>query len=208
MNKPRSKRARFLWGLVAGVIAAVTTGLVYQWEFALLVGWDAFALVVVGLIWFDFLSHSGSQTATVAKRDDMGGFTLDMVVVFASIASLGAVIILISAKDAGLARLVFGLLSVIVSWTTVHTVYALRYTSAYYRGDHDGGVAFNDRAQPRFLDFAYLAFTIGMTYQVSDTTLTSHEMRRIALGHALISFVFGVAIIATAINIVAGIVGQ
>ncbi|MDQ1394509.1 MAG: hypothetical protein QOF30_3486, partial [Acidimicrobiaceae bacterium] len=54
--------------------------------------------------------------------------------------------------------------------------------------------------------FAYLAFTIGMTYQVSDTNLTSQEIRRTALRHGLLSYLFGTVIIAATINLAAGLV--
>ena len=68
-----------------------------------------------------------------------------------------------------------------------------------------GGVDFNEDRRPRYSDFAYLAFTIGMTFQVSDTDLTSKAMRTTALRHALLSYVFGTAIIATTINLIAGL---
>ena len=64
---------------------------------------------------------------------------------------------------------------------------------------------FNQDEDPTYRDFAYLAFTIGMTYQVSDTNLTDGRIRATALRHALLSFVFGTAIIATMINVVAGL---
>ena len=80
----------------------------------------------------------------------------------------------------------------------------LRYAELYYR-DVNGGVVFEGTEKPNFWDFAYLAFTIGMTYQVSDTTFTTPEFRKAALGHALLSFIFGTAIIATTINFVASL---
>jgi uncharacterized membrane protein len=55
------------------------------------------------------------------------------------------------------------------------------------------------------VDFAYLAFTIGMTFQVSDTNLTAKPIRRTALRHALISYLFGAVIVALVINIVASL---
>jgi uncharacterized membrane protein len=89
-----------------------------------------------------------------------------------------------------------------VSWTTVNTVYALRYASLYY-GDVPGGIAFDGEPSPTYADFAYLAFTIGMTYQVSDTPLSTRQIRKTALRHALLSFVFVTSVVAMTINIVA-----
>ncbi len=97
-----------------------------------------------------------------------------------------------------------GALAVIASWATIHTVYTLRYARTYYR-DQPGGVDFNEDDPPAYLDFAYLSFTIGMTFQVSDTDLTGKPLRRIALGHALLSYLFGALILALSINVVAGL---
>jgi uncharacterized membrane protein len=80
-------------------------------------------------------------------------------------------------------------------------VFALRYARLFYE---QGGVQF-EGGPPDYGDFAYLAFTIGMTYQVSDTPLTTKLMRRIALRHTLLSYLFGAVIGATVINVVVGI---
>jgi uncharacterized membrane protein len=95
-------------------------------------------------------------------------------------------------------------LSVAVSWALVHLLFMLRYAVLYYSGTV-GGINFNQDESPRFLDFAYLAFTIGMTYQVSDTNLESTQMRVAAFRHALLSFIFGSMILATMVNLVAGL---
>ena len=112
---------------------------------------------------------------------------------------------------AELIRVLLGVVSVALSWAVVHSVFCLRYASLYY-GQPGGGIVFTssgeDRAgstDPDYTDFAYLAFTIGMTYQVSDTGLSSRVIRRTALRHALISFLFGTIILATTINLVAGL---
>ena len=96
-------------------------------------------------------------------------------------------------------------LSVAISWALVHTLYMLRYAVLYYSGSVRRRLEFNQHQMPRFLDFAYLAFTIGMTYQVSDTNLQSPEFRVAALRHALLSFVFGSMILATMVNLIAGL---
>jgi uncharacterized membrane protein len=85
----------------------------------------------------------------------------------------------------------------------VHVVFVLRYADVFYR--NGGGIDFSEEDRPDYRDFAYVAFTIGMTYQVSDTGLTSQPIRRLAIKHALLSFVFGTAIIAVTINVVAGL---
>jgi uncharacterized membrane protein len=96
--------------------------------------------------------------------------------------------------------------SVAVSWGVVHTVYAVRYADLYYR--NDGGITFPGDDEPAYRDFAYLAFTVGMTYQVSDTGLTSPVMRRTVLRHSLLSYVFGTAVIAMTINVVSSLLNH
>jgi uncharacterized membrane protein len=96
------------------------------------------------------------------------------------------------------------LASVVLSWSVVHTVFTLRYAHLYYAGS-DGGVDFNQDGPPRYADFAYVGFTIGMTFQVSDTELTATDVRVTALRHALLSYLFGAVILAATINLVAGL---
>ena len=94
-----------------------------------------------------------------------------------------------------------GLLSVVLSWTIVHTVYALRYARAYY-SEPNGGIEFNEEEPPTYTDFAYFAFTVGMTFQVADTNITSKAVRRITLHHALLSYLFGAVLLGLVINVV------
>jgi len=68
------------------------------------------------------------------------------------------------------------------------------------------GITFPGGDEPDYLDFAYLAFTLGMTFQVSDNTVKSRSMRRTVLVHCLMSYLFGTVIIATSINVLAGLV--
>src|SRR5262249_55062218 len=95
-----------------------------------------------------------------------------------------------------------GLLSVVLSWTVVHTVYMLRYARAYY-GEPTGGIEFNEEEPPTYVDFAYFSFTVGMTFQVADTNITSKAIRRATLHHALLSYLFGAVLLGLIINVVA-----
>jgi uncharacterized membrane protein len=93
---------------------------------------------------------------------------------------------------------------VFLSWSLVHTVFTLKYARLYYTG-LPGGIDFNDTGAPDYHDFAYLAFTIGMTFQVSDTNIQSKPIRRTVLRHAWLSFPLVAVIIATSINLVSGL---
>jgi len=90
---------------------------------------------------------------------------------------------------------------VILSWAWVNTVFALKYARLYYL-EEDGGINFRQEQPPAYSDFAYMAFTIGMTYAVSDSEPANTRIRKVALGHALLSYIFGTGILAVAINLV------
>lgn len=204
MRKIRSKRSRYITALVVGVVVALITAAYQQPEFILLAGWDAAALVILFIIIVDMHGAGPERTAIVAKRDDMSHSLSDAIVLTASIASIGAVVFLLASNDSSLWHVGFGLLSVVISWATVHMLYALRYAVLYYSSPQ-GGINFNTNTQPRFSDFLYLAYTVGMTYQIADTDITSSQLRRVILGHAILSFMFGTTIIATTINFLVSI---
>ncbi len=98
-----------------------------------------------------------------------------------------------------------GIGSVVLSWAVVHTVFTLRYAKLYYAESDGTGIDFNQPGPPKYSDFAYLAFTIGMTFQVSDTDLQNTLIRATALRHSWLSYAFGAVIIATTINLIAGL---
>jgi uncharacterized membrane protein len=174
-----------------------------------LVGWDTAVGVYIAWVWLKIWPLDPEHTGPVAEHEDPTRAAADLLLLSAALASLVAVgVVLASAgKTSGAAedvRVGLGLGSVVLSWALVHTVYTLRYARLYYRGS-DGGVGFNQREPPSYRDFAYLSFTIGMTFQVSDTPIEDAEIRATALHHALLSFVFGTGIIATTINLVASL---
>ena len=101
----------------------------------------------------------------------------------------------------------FAVLTVVLSWAVINTIYTLRYADQNF-GSKPGGIAFgteDDQQHPSYRDFAYVAFTIGMCYQVSDTTLRDPHVRRTALTHAILSYVFGVVIVAGSVNLISGL---
>jgi uncharacterized membrane protein len=175
-----------------------------------LVGWDAAALFYLTWARFRLWTLDANETARFALREDPNRGLRDSLLLIACLASLLAIgVVLVRAKPLNnfveQLHVTLGIISVLFSWAVVHTVFAGRYARLYYTGT-DGGVRFNQHSPPRFTDFAYLALTIGMTFQVSDTPLTSSEIRRTALRHALLSYMFGAVIIAATVNLIAGLV--
>jgi uncharacterized membrane protein len=205
-----SSRPRMLSALAAGVIGVVVMGIVGGWTFAALVGWDVASAVVVASTWFTIWPMDSGRTARFAVREEPGRAMTDLLLVGASVASLVGVGFVVAAGGnahgaKGGFLVALAVLTVVLSWSVVHTSFTLRYARLYYTGP-DGGIDFNAPDDPpRYSDFAYVAFTLGMTFQVSDTNLTSKVMRATALRHALLSYLFGVVIIAVMINLVAGL---
>jgi uncharacterized membrane protein len=174
-----------------------------------LIGWDILALVFCGWVWSAVWRRDAKSTASHATREEPNRELADLVLLGAAIASLiavGAVLFRAGSANGNLKYMEAGLAfaSVFVSWTLVHTVFTLRYARLYYSGE-PGGIDFNEADPPEYSDFAYLAFTIGMTFQVSDTDIKSKQIRRTALRHALMSFPLVAVIIATSINLVSGL---
>jgi uncharacterized membrane protein len=205
-----SSRFRTAVMLVVGVAVAVAVAFAAPWPYAFLAGWDVAALTFSVWVWITLAWASPALTAGHATRADPGRAQTDAIVVVASLANLVAVgYVLIQAASAkgGQQDLMAGLavLSVALSWFAVHTLFSLRYARLYYTGK-DGGIDFNQKSpSPRYVDFAYLAFTIGMTFQVSDTDLETPVIRATALRHALLSYLFGAVTLAAMINLISGL---
>jgi uncharacterized membrane protein len=195
--------------VVVGVPAGILTGVFAGWGYAPVVGWSAAALTFCLVVWILTKGRDAAETAAMATRDDPSPTVTELLVLIANLMSLVAVaFVLVQASSASGAKqgllAALAVVSVAVSWAVVHTLYMLRYAVLYYSGTV-GGIDFNQDELPRFMDFAYVAFTIGMTYQVSDTTLRSSQIRLAVLRHGLQSFIFGSLILATTVNLIAGL---
>jgi len=189
----------------AGVVAGLAAGFAWNWRYGLLAGWMVAGLLFVTWTLLTIWPLGPAETARHALRDDPGRGTLDLLVLLAAVASLGAVAILLLEQATNSAiDSVLSVASVVLAWVSVHTVYTTRYALLYYSHDR-GGIDFNQAEPPAYVDFAYLAFTLGMTYQVSDTDLQTRPIRVTALRHALLSYLLGAVVLATVINLVAGL---
>jgi uncharacterized membrane protein len=171
-----------------------------------LLGWDAAALVFCAWTWAVVWGMDPEATAEHSQRESPSRGWADASLLGAALASLvavGAVLTAAAEHDGWLryAEAAFAVASVSLSWVVVHTVYTLTYARLYYAGE-PGGVDFGGDEAPQYTDFAYLAFTLGMTFQVSDTALRSKDFRRTALHHAWFSFPLVTVIIAASINLV------
>ena len=205
-----SQRRRLTIGGAAGLAVGIAVAFIAPWEVAVLSGWDLAAFVISGSVWMFLPILDAETTRTAASREDLSTVNDDLIVLLASVISLvGVVLALIAAKDqTGSLKAVttsIAVATVVVSWITVHTMFTLRYARLYY-DDPEGGIDFQSDALPDYLDFVYLAFTVGMTFQVSDTNISDRRIRRAITRHALLGYVFGTVIIGVTINVVGGLI--
>lgn len=194
-----------------GLAVAVAVGNLGSWAYAPALGWAAASLTYLIWVWsvIGRLDAAGTAAHARARGEDPGRVVSDVLVLAATAGSFGGVALILleaGSTQGGLKAAIIALAlgSVTLSWLLVQTLFTLRYATVYYRENE--GVDFNEKKPPRYGDFAYLSFTIGMTFQVSDTDLTTDAIRYTALRHALLSYVLGAIVLATVINLVSGLV--
>ena len=191
--------------LGVGAVAGLLPALLGAPSLSPLTGWIAAGSVALGWVWRICWPQDGHGTKGLAEAETRSRST-DLAVLIASTTSVGGVVLALSqsvdSQNDGLrvALTVLSVISSLVAWALVNTVFALKYARHYYL--NDGGIDFKQTQAPAYSDFAYLAFTVGMSYAVSDTEPATTPIRKTALGHALLSYGFGTIIIAVAINLV------
>jgi uncharacterized membrane protein len=194
--------------LLVGAVVALVLMAFTSWQLATVAGWDAAAATFLAAVWPLVLRADSVQTHRLASREDDTRTVAALLLVSVCVASLvgGGFALALANQRTGPAKVALLAVTggtVLLSWLVLNTVYTLRYAHLYY-GPAANGVDFRE-PDADYRDFAYLAFTIGMTYQVSDTNLRSHVFRRTVLGHALLAYLFGVVIVAGVINLIAGL---
>jgi uncharacterized membrane protein len=176
---------------------------------SLLAAWDAGAALYLAIFCLVLAPLSAKATQARAAAEDPGRAAVSALVVLGSAASLlSAVVVTAASRGQHRSTLVaLSLANVALSWSLTHAAFALRYAHLYYRDDGEpiGGVDFPGGKPPDYADFAYLAFTVGMTFQVSDTTVSDAQIRRTLLLQALLSFLYNTAILALVLNLVFGL---
>jgi len=209
---------RVSWALGAAVATALLMPARAGQAMRALASWDVAAAVLAGQAWWILLHAAAAETRRRAAEDDPGRSAVWALVLAASTFSLFATTFVIHRVRAvpEETRVIFVALcvgAVIASWVLTHTAYALRYAHLYYRDDEEGegGLQFpvdgGPPVAPSYLDFAYFAFTVGMCFQVSDVTVSSRQIRRAVLAHAMLSFAYNTVILAIAINLLVGLFG-
>lgn len=195
-------------GLAAGLVAA----LFCPWQMWILIGFNVKAMVELAWIWRHVGGLDAAKTRARAATEDDGPAAFSLVVVLAPTMALGGVVAAlmkarqVAAPQSGI-LIAVALLTVTLAWLLVHATYALRYARRYYSHHPGEGIQFAGQTEPDYRDFAFVAFTVGMSFTVSETPPSTHEMRRLVTLHGLVSYVFGAVIVGMVINILAGLIG-
>ncbi len=205
---------KLLLATVVGASAAVVIPVALESSVRWLIGWN------IGVALYLVLTHAMMLKAEVsfirnrAAEQDEGGFAILLLSIASTVASFVAIVLLLgSAKEAppleATLDALLALATILLSWTFVHTIFALHYAHEYYgeRGDGTiGGLNFPGNDEPDYWDFFYFSMVIGMTSQVSDVAISSRYIRRMVTMHAILSFFFNVAVLALTVNTLAGLV--
>src|SRR6266700_3615849 len=191
-------------GVAGSAALAIALALGTAWPAALLLAWDAGASTYLVGVWSTVGRLDGSRAQRVAASEDDSRAAAEALLLGASLATLAAVgFVLAEAGRAGAgqraALTALAVLSVLLAWAVVHTIFALRYARLFY-APPVGGLGFGEDDPPDYADFAYVALTIGMTFQISDTAISKRPIRRAAIHHALLSYVFGTMILGIFVN--------
>jgi uncharacterized membrane protein len=208
--------SRLAIALGVATLATVATRSLLSGDTAVLLSWDAFVLCYLAMGWAVIALTDESQTRERAQRYDPGGYVIFLMVVFAASASFVAIGFMVGEIRelpfwGRVERLTLSVTALFLSWLLIHTLFAFHYARLYYflpkgKVSHHAGLKFPDDDEPDYLDFAYYAFVVGMTSQVSDVAVLSRPMRRLTLIHGVLSFIYNIAILAMSINIIGGVI--
>jgi uncharacterized membrane protein len=198
---------RALICLAIGLVVGAVVALVAAPRLGPLVAWCTAGLIALVWVWRICWPQDPAGTERLAREESSSRVTDDAIII-ACLVSLAAVVVALvqSSNQTGdvisVALIILGVLGTMVAWALVNSVYAFKYARMYFVDHREGGFDVKQDTQPTYSDFAYLAFTIGMSFAVSEIEPTSSETRRKALPHALLSYFFGTVLIAVAINLV------
>ncbi|MEI7054201.1 DUF1345 domain-containing protein [Nocardioides sp. CCNWLW239] len=197
---------RLVASLVAGAVAAAAGVLLVDPQIGTLLGVAVIHAVFVTTGWLALWPLDADTTRATTRREDFRPAAEELVVVAISLCGLLGIVMLLVVGNSSQGRVAaaIALVGVFLAWASLHLMYAARYAHLYYAGAV-GGIDFNSEEKPSYRDFFYFSYNLGMTYQVSDTDVTSSGIRAVVLRHTLLSYVFGAVVLASTINLVAGI---
>ena len=204
-------RPRLFTCAAISVAVPALAGILTNWRLTtrLLTGWDIGIALYLALVFHMMRRSDIDRIRQRAAQQDEGQFTILVLTVAAALASVAAIFAQLGSSAAANGgrqpiNMILASLTILLSWAFIHTIFALHYAHEFYDDTASGGLAFpGDDREPDYWDFVYFSFVIGMTSQVSDVGVTSKQIRRTVAAHAVVSFVFNVALLALTVNLAA-----
>jgi uncharacterized membrane protein len=200
-------RPRLFLATTLGAILGVALPADLRPATRLIIAWDTGVAIYLALA---FAAMANSDVARIRRRAvllDEDRVVFLALTAAAALASLGAIVAQLSAKETGHqpAHLALAVATIAPSWTFTHIIFALHYAHEFYiEARHEsGGLAFPGKEQPDYWDFLYFSLVIGMTSQVSDVAVTAKSVRRTVAAHGVLSFFFNATLLALMVNIAA-----
>lgn len=195
---------RFLLFLVVLVIAApMSSELVHDRYLGAMIGFDLAALVFL----MSALKLLGTREAAVIRDHAIANDANKTLLLVITGIVMAVLFIAIAAETADqrpepLTKILI-IATLALAWLFTNTIYAIHYAHlAYLQPDlGSSGIEFPGTKRPVYWDFVYFAFTLGMTFQTSDVTISNEQIRRTATVHCLIAFVFNIGVLAFTINV-------
>ena len=207
--RPWSSTTRLVVATLVGLIAELVLRRFWQASLSAILAWNAAVLVFLLLTYRVIADHSIDSIRRRAARLDTRASVMMLLAVSAACISLAGLALCLHGAGGALPdqptlRLVLAGITVLGSWSLIHTIFALHYAHLYY-GMAAGGLIFPGGGDPNYWDFLYYSFVVGMTCQVSDVQVASARLRRLTLLHGVLSFFFNTVILALAVSIGAGL---
>ncbi len=183
-----------------------------EWITRIMISWDVFSLVLIVMSTITFFTMKSRQIRLLVKNQDPSRPVVFFIVVISTVTSLLGILILLLNKDEWIlnkfVETLIYISGVNFSWLLLHIIFTYRYAHLYYEtsmvpdAQCSPALEIHNEPNPDYLDFAYFSFVIGMTFQVSDISISSRQIRRLALLHGLLSFLFNTVIVALSINVI------
>ena len=197
------RHMRFLMAFVLGIAIWVVASTAYgDTAMNALMAVNGFFVTYLALMLRLSLTTTVADLRRHAEADDEGSAVILLLAVGAVVVSLTAIFLVLNRTHGSLVQSAFALLAAPLGWALIHVLTAFRYAHLYYAANPDAGLVFpgDDTGNPGVVDFMYVAFTIGMTAQVSDVQVTTPVLRRVVLLHGVGSFFYNTVILALAVN--------
>jgi uncharacterized membrane protein len=194
---------RFVLFFVVLLVATPLLTLKFGFVPSLLTGFDIAALAFIFVLIRSFSDDKAEEMRQRAAENEPDQHIL----IFVAMIVLGIIMVAVGLEltDSHGRDLALSGGTLLLAWTFGNTMFALHYAHAYYvkdDGKDSGRLQFPGDEPPVYWDFAYFAFVLGMTFQVSDVQIADRSLRKVALVHSILAFIFNIGVVALTVSLI------